>query len=252
MKTKFFFLIAASLFTVSSALAEMNYSIDGRFRSKPSAFNAWGTVGYDGLLWGEYNREKPMYGYYRVGGRFGGSPNYAAFVQVAPIAPLVFEVQKGNTHRFMSINTIDCDLVECKGKVERTDYIVRLGAAYKDFVFGGGAMWRELKTEDSTKAIGLELEMFTVSPGFHRYFETNFVAGYKLANGHMVGATVINGVVSEGERKMSAAYGIYRLPWNDFTITGGLGSYKSDQPDQDGTSAILTFGRTWGERLSLF
>jgi len=252
MKTKNIFTLLLCLGFSIVSLAETNYTIDIRARTRPSSLNPVASAAYDGMLWGQASKEKPLYGYYRVGAKVGGSPTYAAFLQVAPIAPLIFEVQRGNTHRFLNINTIDCNLADCKGKVERTDYTVRLLAAYQNIVFAGNATWRELRSQDGSKPVGLELEYFTASPGFHRYFETAATLGYKLPEDRLVGITAINGHLSEGDKKMSSIYGIYRFLYQDFTWTVGAGQYRSDEPDQNGISGILLFTKTWGEKLSLY
>lgn len=246
-------MLAIGVLSASTSFADVHYSLNLVGRTKPATANPTGTVAYDGMLWGEYNKEKPLYGFYRVGARAGGNPSYGAFVQISPIAPLVFEVAKGTTNRFLKINTLDCDQVECKGKVDRTDYIIRAAAAKGNWVFLGSALWRDIKTEDSPKTIGLEAEFFVVPAGTTtKYTETSFTLGHKLGEDKLVGVMVTNGSLPDYSLKNSSAYAIYRDRWTDYNWAVGAGSFRSDMPDQDGFSAIFSISRTWGDRLSLF
>lgn len=249
-KTSILFL--GSLLLSSLSLADVHYSASVVGRTKPATINPTGMVAYDGLLWGEYSKESPLYGYYRIGARAGGNPSYGALLQVAPIAPLIFEIQKGYTHRFAKISTIDCNTVECKGQIDRTDYSVRLIAAKNNFILLSSATWREIRTPDGSLPVGLESEVFVVSPGFHRFFETSFTFGYQLPENQLVGVMVNNGVISEGSRKSSSVYAIYRSKWDEYNYAVGAGTYKSDAPDQDGLSALFSISRSWGDKLSLF
>ncbi len=251
-KRNFIMILILGLFQVSQSYAETNYSLSLVGRSKPATINPTGTIAYDGMLWGEFSKDHPMYGYYRVGAKAGGNPNYGAFFQIAPIAPLVFEVSKGITNRFLKISTLDCDAVDCKGKVDRTDYAIRAAGAKGNFVLLVSANWREIRTDEASQLVGLESEFFTVTPGFHRFFETSTLLGYKSSENDIVGLLFNNGTISEGSRKNSSVYGIYRSKWDDYNWTVGAGNFKSDMPDQDGLSLIFSISRNWGDRLSLF
>ena len=119
-------ILIAVLFSFPT-FAELNAKIDLSLRTKPLQYNGGLTGAYDGRLWGEVDRTKGLYGFYRVGARLGGSPTAAAFVQVAPIAPVIFEIQKGTTYRFIKTSATDCDTYECLHRIDRTDYSMRLG-----------------------------------------------------------------------------------------------------------------------------
>src|SRR5690606_19610844 len=120
-----------------------------------------------------------------------------------PMSPIIFEVQIGTTQRFLDIKSFNCDTFECRGRVDRTDYTLRLIGAYKNFIALGSAMWREIRTEDknNNKAVALELEYFSITPGFHRFFETSLLMGYQLENKHIIGLSLTDGVISEGDRR---------------------------------------------------
>ncbi len=232
--------------------ADFNYSIDAKARSLPTVGNLQFTANYDQLLWGEKKEDNPLYGYLRAGVKAGGSPTVAGFLQIAPIAPVIFEVQKGITQRFLKISGLACSDVECKGKIDRTDYSIKLLGAFKELIFVGNVIWREIRTESSTQLIGLEYEFFEVSPGMHHFLETSWVLGYKLDPNQVVGLMGTNGEISEGNRRFSSLYGIYRFPYQDLNLAVGLGNYKSDQNDLNQLSTIFTATYQWGPRLSLF
>lgn len=240
------------LFAGFLAQAEINYSLNLGLRSKPLNLNIIGQAAYDGMLWGERKPGDPLYGYYRAGIRGGGSPTAAVFFQVAPIAPLIFEVQKGIAKRFFTKNSFNCDSVDCEGQVDRTDYLVKFGLAHNDFVLMGQVNWRDIKTEDSNQAIALELENFLVTPGTHNYFEAITLVGYKLPDDRLAGILLSSGQISNGHQRFTSGYAVYRFKWNDYSVMSGVGSYKSDYNRMTGVSLIFTLTRTWGESLSLF
>lgn len=244
-------ILVISLF-VTKAYAGDHYSFEARARSAPTIGNVQASANYDQMLWGEKTPDNPLYGYLRAGARGGGSPTYAGFLQVAPIAPIIFEVQKGVTHRFLKISGFACSEIECKGKVDRTDYSIKLLAAFKDFVFLGNIMWREIQTGSSPTLVGLEYEFFEVTPGFHRFFETTWTLGYKLSSGNMIGLVNTQGEMSEGNRRSSSVHAIYRFPYQDFSLVTGIGNFKSDQNNLNQTSVIFSATYQWGERLSLY
>lgn len=245
-------LIAGSLLFTFNVRAADHYSFDARARSAPTIGNVQATANYDQMLWGEKTPDNPLYSYLRVGARGGGSPTYAGFLQIAPIAPVIFEVQKGITHRFLKISGFNCSEIECKGKMDRTDYSVRLLAAVKDFVIMAHFMWREIRTETIATIVGLEYEFFEVTPGFHRFMESTWTLGYKLSSGNMVGVVSTQGEISEGNRRSQSIHAIYRFPYQDFSLVAGIGNYKSDQNDLNQMSAIFSATYQWGERLSLY
>lgn len=247
MKKILFFFTVISL----SSYANVHYSFDARYRSQPSGYNVHGSINYDGLLHGVHDKTKPFYGYYRLGAKIGGSPTGAVYLQVAPIAPLIFEVQKGASYRFLQSSSFNCKNVYCFGVVDRTDYIVRLLAGYKKFVFSLSHMYREINTPNSSTPVGLELEYFTVSPGFHRYNETALLAAYKLEDNRTIGLTYSSNKISEGDRSSSALYGIYRWKMHDFDWTAGVGNMSSDQSNVGGAGVLFMLGRKFGDGLSL-
>jgi hypothetical protein len=246
---KLFFLV---WLIATVAKAEDHYSIDGGYRSLPKGANLVATAAWDGLLWGDADKQKPLYGYYRVGARLGGTPTAAAFVQVAPIAPVILEVQHGFTDRFSKMGPFDCDTYDCFGKVERTDYSLRLVGGYKDLVFMGTMLSRNIQTAESNKAIALELENLTIRPGKEKLVEGSLMAGYKLNPTQVVGLLYNRGTLDETHQGYAGAYAFYRFSWQDFAWTAAVGNYQSDHPDLSGTSVLLGVSRRWGEVLSLF
>lgn len=251
----------ASIFAVLSFLfsfqagAAVNGRVDAAMRTKPLSYNIVGTVAYDGLIWGAGEKTDPMYGFYKIGGKVGGAPTAAAFLQVAPVAPLVFEVQRGTTYRF-SNHATDCDVYECYKKVDRTDYSVKAGAAAGKFVFSGRATWREIDTDESTKNVTyLELEAFHVTPGYHTFFEYNATVGYKLDDVFTIGAFYNAGTISSGnDREFKAGYAFYSARLNNnYSVTGAVGHFDIDDLDRfKGFSALLMVNRSFGDSLSLF
>jgi hypothetical protein len=245
-------LVLGLLASIQTAHAEYLFSAEASARTQPQASNLVGTLAYDGMLWGQKSAENPLYGYYRIGSRFGGSPSLSGFIQIAPLAPLIFEIQRGFTKRFTRPVNFDCNNFECFGKVDRTDYSIRLAAAYKSWVLLNTVMWRQIETESASQQIYLELENLTMTPGSQQFFETTSILCYRLSEEQMLGLLYNSGVLTERNQRFEAAYGIYRQKWNDFHFTAGAGQYRSYFSNLNGFSLVFAINRTWGEGLSLF
>jgi hypothetical protein len=169
------------LFISHSVLADLNYKLDFNMRSQPFGTNVVGTAQYDQRLWGEVDKSRPLYGYARAGVKAGGSPTVAGFLQVAPIAPLIFEVSKSKTYRFLDSKEFNCSTYECKKSVDRFDFSTRLVFGYKNF-FGATAInFRDVKTAAQPKLMALEFEYFSVPSGrTHSLVSKNIVLGPKI------------------------------------------------------------------------
>jgi hypothetical protein len=233
--------------------ADPYYSINALARSYPGAINLSATAAVDKMLWGEYSKETPFYGYYRLGVIGGGAPNYGAFLQIAPIAPVIIGIQQGYTHRFTKIATLNCDVVECKGMVSRTDYSIKILGGYGEYFTAINAGVREIKTPDSSSNVGLEQEIASVPSGYHRYSETILALGYKITDEKALGFLINSGEFVNQNIKNSSSYLFYRFMWEKYNVTFGVGQYTSNnQNGVDGPSAVFSMTRSWGEKLSLF
>lgn len=256
----FFALLSLSytlLFTLTpapEARAAAHFTATLRGRSLPQSVNAVGELAYDTALWGDPSKGKddPMFGFASIGTRFGGSPSVSAFVQIAPISPLVIEAQRSMTQRFTRTTNFPCDSVECKGRIDRTDFSVQLGGAWKEFVFLGGYLWRDLKTMDAATPVMIELEDLVVTPGNHRYQEGTFFAGRTLEKEQTLGVLYMAGEITAASSAFQGTYLMYRANVNEYLISVAAGNYKSDFENLNGFSALLNVSRQFGETMSLF
>jgi hypothetical protein len=250
------FLISALfvLLTLITGKAEaaVGATLDLGGRNRPQGTNLVGTLHWDELLWGQADPQRPFYGFYRFGARVGGSPTAAAFLEIAPIAPVVFEIQQSRTLRFFNSSVLNCETFECQGAVDRTDYSLKFAGAYENFILFGAVLWREVRTEQTTKPVFIELENFGVSPGFHRFFENTLTLGYQLADKQTIGVLENSGVISEGNRKFHSEYLFYQTRCHDLAVTGALGYYVSPETQVTGLSAFFALRKEWGERFSLW
>jgi hypothetical protein len=238
----------------SFVLAESHLSLSARGRTKPQSVNLVGVYGYDFPLWGDPAQKatNPLYGFASIGSRFGGSPTLSGFVQIAPVAPIVFELERSMTQRFSRTPNFPCDSVECRGRIDRTDFSIRGAAAYEEFVFLAGFLWREIQTMQSDQEVMVELEDLVVTPGNHRFVESNLFAGYKVDEKQTFGILYSAGEFKDSARAYQSTYALYRTSWNEYAVAIGAGSYKSDFESLTGFSAIFNVTRQWGQSLSLF
>lgn len=247
-----FLLFIFIVMSAASAKTEMNLSLKGSYRSDPAGQNIQAIAGYDGLLWGEVNKEIPLYGYYRLGASVGGTPTAAAFIEVAPIAPLIFKLQQASTYRFLESSVFDCKKLYCFGVMDRTDISVTAVGAYGNILGMISYLWRDIRTPSGFGPVVSELEYFSLPEGRHNYGEWNAALGYKLDDDTIIGLQYTAGRVSSGDKQFSSIYGVYQWRWAELDWTAGAGHFASDEVGVTGTGVILTIGKKFGDTLSLF
>ena len=230
----------------------MNSSFKFQYRSLPGAANVSANLAYDDLLWGKVSKETPLYGYYKFGAVAGGSPTLGAFIEVAPIAPLVFKYQKSMTYRFLKSSSFDCATAYCFGDLDRSDFSVHLAAGYGRIIGVASYLWRNLNAPESSNPVVAEQELFTMTSGEHSYNEAGLTVGYLLRDSSVVGLVYTSAVISEGNRHSNSIYGIYHWKWNGFDLTTGAGRYDTEQPDVSASGVLFVIGKKFGESLSLF
>ncbi len=246
------FLCIIFLFFSLSAFAEVNLNYKIQYRSVPSALNGLASLAYENLLWGRPDKAMPFYGYYKVGVVAGGSPTLGAFLEVAPIAPLVLKYQKSMTYRFLKSSVFNCETVYCFGSVERNDFSIQLAAGSGKLVAVSSYLWRDLRVPESSNPVLAEQELFTAMSGTHSYNELGLTIGYVLDDASIFGVHYTAGFISQGSRRSAAIYGIYHWKWNDFDLTAGAGRYETDQASVSGSGILFVIGKKFGETLSLF
>jgi len=243
--------IAVFFFALTS-FAEFHYELEGLLRTDPRAMNMTVTAAYDHLLRVEFSKENPFYSYGRAGVIAGGSPSLAAFLEYAPVAPLIFSVQKSFTHRFQDASRFDCETIQCKKNIDRTDYSVRGVVGYQKFFFSQSYLWRELKTDSDPLPIYLEQERAVVPEGFHRFTESTSVLGYQISDEQIAGAFYTATWVSEGNFHSHTASAFFRQNCGEFSLTFGVSQYKYEQFDIQGPAGFITLNFEQGKKLSLF
>lgn len=245
----FLFLIILSPVTIASSV---NYKLDGVFRTKPRATNAVAEAAYDHLIWGELDKKKPLYGYGRVGAKLGGSPGLAAFLQFAPIAPVIFEVQQSRTKRFLKSSEFNCAQVECLNTVKRLDYSIRLLGGYKDFFATALFLWRKIETPASSMPVMVELEYFTLSPkASHQFYSNSFIVGHNLSEDLSFGLAYEHADISKQNKEFENMVGFTRLKWKDIQWSVGAGRFRSNETNITGNGVFLSLSKKFGESLSL-
>lgn len=242
---------AILLFSINS-FAQLNYKYVFQFRSVPGAKNFLATAAYDGLLWGNMDKQKPLYGYYKLGVTLGGSPTAAVFAEVAPIAPVIFKLQRSTTYRYLPSQVFDCENVYCYGVLDRTDFSVSMVAGYSNVVGLFSYLWRDLRLPTSSNSVLAEQELVAATGGNQHYNEMSLTLGYLLESKNIVGLHYTAGEFSEANHRSSSLYGVYRCKWRDWELTTGIGSYQSDQDYVGGNGVIFSIGKKIGDSLSLF
>lgn len=246
------FFIGFILYACCFAKAEVHTNVEGSLRTDPRAMNLTATVAYDHLLRGEASKENPFYSYARLGLIVGGSPSVGAYLDYAPIAPLIFSVQKNHTHRFQKASRFDCENFQCQKNIDRTDYSVRGIVAYEKLFFTQSYTWRELRTDGDVHGFYIEQEHFVVTPGFHRFTEASSILGYQISDEQQAGILYVSNELSEGHDRSHTASAFFRQQWGEFAFTFGISQYKYEQFDSKGPAGFITIDWDRGKKLSLF
>lgn len=246
-------LVFSIIFLISFVVrAEFQQKYSLSYRTTPAGLNPMASLSTDRLLWGSGDKQTPFYGFYKIGIQVAGAPTANIFIELAPIAPLVFSVNKSLSYRFLNSSVFDCNRFYCFGSIDRTDYLIKTAAKFYDFAFVGSYMWRELTAPDSSKSVMLELENFSVLNGKHKYAEFVLFAGYQRPVGDTLGVLYINGKLPDLNLVSNSIYGVYHWKYRELSYTIGLGNYNTDQANIGGTSVLFSIGKTIGESLSLF
>jgi hypothetical protein len=250
MHNLFFIMLFALNFNVYSAL---NYKTDFSFRSKPQGINLVGTAQYDHLIWGEGIKENPLYGYWRAGAKIGGSPTLAGFLQVAPVAPLIFEISKSMTKRFLNSKEFNCATYECKKSINRLDFSTKIVFGYQNFFGMGSLNFRDIKTSSESKLMALELEYFSVLSGItHRYFSRSLMFGQKYSNDRSFGVAYENGQIKKINKHFENYLGFVKFNYNDLNWIIAASRFNTNEAGVSGNGLILGLSKTFGDSLSLF
>lgn len=234
------------------AFAGINSSYKIQYRSAPGALNILATMAYEDILWGQLSKDKPLYGYYKLGAVLGGSPTFGAFVEVAPFAPLVFRYQKSMTYRFLKSSNFDCATVYCYGVLDRNDFSVQLGAGFGQIFAVASYLWRKLNLPESSNPVMAEQELFTGLPGEQSLNELGVTIGYLLSDERIVGLHYTSAEFSESKKQSRTAYGIFHWKWSGLDLTAGAGRYESDQTNISSNGVLFVVGKKFGDSLSLF
>ncbi len=251
MMNKFTFFII-SLFFTQVVFADLNYKLDFNMRSQPFGTNIVGTAQYDHSLWGEVDKSKPLYGYARAGVKAGGSPTVAGFIQVAPIAPLILEVSKSKTYRFLDSKEFNCSTYECKKSVDRLDFTTRLVFGYKNF-FGTTAInFRDVKTAAQPKLMALEFEYFSVPSGrTHSLVSKSLVLGQKYSETLTFGLLYEHSEIAKLLKRAEFSMGFVRAKYYDIDWLFGASHYSSNERDMEGNGIVIGVSKSFGETLGL-
>lgn len=242
----------AIFFLALTTHAEFHYEIEGALRTDPRAMNMTAVVAYDHLLRGEFSKENPFYSYARAGLIAGGSPSAGVFLEYAPIAPLIFSVQKNVTHRFQNASRFDCETYQCKKNIDRTDYAVRGVVGLHKFFFSQSYLWRELRTESDSLPFYLEQEHGVVPEGYHRFAKATSILGYQISDEQIAGILYLATWLSEGHFYSHTASAFFRQQCGGFSLTFGVSQYNHEQFDIRGPAGFITLNFDQGKKLSLF
>lgn len=256
MRTYFFlsllFLELLSLFTQTVHGATF-YQIQGGLRSTPQSASIEAQFFYNEKLWSGVGEGDSIwkYGFWRVGGFVATHGQAGIKVEVFPISIWQIQIQRSITSRFYETQTLNCDVVECRGLLQRGTFKTSLALGYGDYFLVPSYMVTDLSHNSNQKDFSSEEDNLVAERSGDQVITTQVALGLKYQDQKWV-------LVSKDSRMKnsrdtnSAQYLIWSQSqdksWNYFV---GAGAYRSDYLK---SSLSVVLGASWmvGENLSFF
>lgn len=242
------FLILSSL----SVHAATFYQVQGGLRSIPQSASVEAQFFYNEKLWSGVEGEPVWkYGFWRVGGFIATHGQAGAKVEVFPISIWQIQIQRSITSRFYDTQTLNCDVVECRGLLQRGIFKTSLALGYGDYFLVPSYMVTDLTHNSNQKDFSSEEDNLVAERSGDQVVTTQVALGLKHHDQKWV-------LVSKDSRMKnsrdsnSAQYLIWSQSqdksWNYFV---GAGAYRSDYLK---STLSVVLGASWmvGENLSFF
>lgn len=228
------------------------YQVQGGVRSLPQSASVEGQFFYNEKLWSGTEGE-PLwkYGFWRLGGFVATHGQVGAKVEVFPISIWQIQLQRSITSRFYETQTLNCDVIECRGLLQRGIFKTSLALGYGDYFLVPSYTVTDLTPNSNQKDFSSEEDNLVADRSGDQVSSTQVALGLKHQNQKWV-------LVSKESRMKntrdanSSQYLIwgqtYDKNWNYFV---GAGAYRSTHVKLS-LSVVLGASWTMGENLSFF
>ncbi len=250
----FFFLLVFPFLMISIILkAESFYEVQGAFRSFPQSFSIEAGSYYNEKLWsGDLNDEPWRYGFWRAGGFAAVHGQAGIRIDVYPISIWQLSLQKSVTSRFYDTENINCELIECRGIVQRGQFKTSLALGYGNYFLVPSLSLTDLSMiETPKKDFSSEEDNLTADRLGDQLQTFQWALGYKLGDRKWVFASRSSKMKTSNE-SLRAHYVIMSDRWDktiNYFIGGGI--YDSSHAAKT-FSGVVGLNWTVGEDLSFF
>jgi hypothetical protein len=243
--------IVIFLFFAGLAHADLDYNVDGAFRSNPLSGILEGDLGYGQLLWGEAGAG-PMYGYIRPHVGAGTAGYYNSAIASLDLYPLSFLGVRAGGEAIQNdkkYTAYDCETYQCKGRMYRTFVQSELTAGYSSYFIQ--LRW---KRERWTLADPNNSQFIETGSGLSLSGKGDAQTVYRATLGYKLNPTwTILGVVNYSQSDITREiahfpFAAVRYTTGPYSVGVGAGVYSSTIRPQGG-SAVAFFG--WNIKPSL-
>ena len=222
---------------------EINQKVEVLARSFPVGGFSKFTLEAINPLWGKRDHPKDItYGFFGAKAEYRTSAvvNYLstqAFIYPLPILGIFIGGEKG-IKQIDKIDTFDCDINLCRGKMERQFTGFRIALGYKDLFFMSENKWSNIKSDKSDKYFVDEMTTLLGSPNKDSSFISLNILGIKLNDQKKSGLIFLHNKMKKNTSSTSMLNAFYEQSWGQHSLISSLGAFKTRQ---DSNVATLLF-----------
>ena len=239
--------------TIILGKVEYNSSIEVLSRSFP--FGAFSKFSYEGIfpIWGNREHSKDIkYGFAGAKGEIRSSAlvNYiSGNLFIYPIPILGFYLgQETGLKNIKKIDTFDCNLNNCRGKMNRSFAGIKLALAYKDFFLLSDNRWSEISTDNSEKYFVDEMTSLLGSPEGDQSFISLNLFGINYNETNRFGIIYLKNKMKFNQSDSSMTNFFYDYSWEkNNSLISSIGVFKTRKSQNVGTLLFLYRWRTPSE-----
>lgn len=237
------FLSLLTPLTVFSKI-EINQKVEILGRSFPVGGFSKFTLEAINPLWGKRDHPKDItYGFFGAKAEYRTSAvvNYLstqAFIYPLPIFGIFIGGEKG-IKQIDRIDTFDCDINLCRGKMERQFTGFRIALGYKDLFFMSENTWSNIKSDKSDKYFVDEMTTLLGSPNQDSSYIGLNIFGLKLSDQSKSGVIFLYNKMRKNTSTSSMLNAFYEHSWGQHSLINSLGVFRTRQGNKIGTLLFL-------------
>jgi len=226
--------------------------VQGGFRSTPQSASIEAQYFYNEKIWnGSEGEPAWKYGFWRVGGFVAIHGQAGVKVDVFPISIWQIQLQRNMTSRFYDTKNVNCDMVECRGVLQRGIFKTSLALGYENYFFVPSYSVTDLTMNSGSKNFSSEEDNIVADHSGDQLVTTQMALGLKQNDQKWVLVSKESRMVNSRDSN-SSQYLIWSQSRDkNLNYFIGAGTYRSSYLKSSG-SIVLGINWSAGENLSFF